>query len=325
MAMTMKNTKQELFDAYDAALKELERVKALKESPADAMEEKRKLAMEENAAKAVESSVFSEEITQQYKDLQESIESKKAVLKELYDIEANASSLAAIINATKEKQYQLEADYKARKVELDNEYKAEVDKNQAELKEMQEAISLARKEVRDARADELEKVHIERKREEEEYAYNLKRQRKIENDEWEDEKAEREKTLSDKEIAANTMFAEAESKLDELEELREKVEEIPTLIENAEKEGREAGQKEAAKEYDYKKTMYEKEKEYEISKLEDRTAMLEEKLKSEEQKSAELQAKLDEAYTRMNTLASDTVKANGAVRIVSSGSNPTSK
>lgn len=40
--MTMKNTKQELFDAYESALKELEQVKALKESPADVMEEKRK-------------------------------------------------------------------------------------------------------------------------------------------------------------------------------------------------------------------------------------------------------------------------------------------
>lgn len=321
----MKNTKQELFDAYDAALKELERVKALKESPADVMEEKRKLAMEENAAKAVESNIFSEEITQQYKDLQESIESKKAVLKELYDIESNASSLAAIINATKEKQYQLEADYKARKVELDNEHKAEVDKNQAELKEMQEAINLAKKEVRDARADELEKVHLERKREEEEYNYNLKRQRKIENDEWEDEKTEREKAIAAREEQARTMFQDAEAKLDLVEELQEKVDEIPNMIEEAEKQAKETAYKEAAKEYSYKKTMYEKEKEYEISKLEDRAAMLEEKLKSEEQKSAELQAKLDEAYTRMNTLASDTVKANGAVRIVSSGSNPTSK
>lgn len=323
--MTMKNTKQELFDAYESALKELEQVKALKESPADVMEEKRKVAMEENAAKAVESSVFSEEITQQYKDLQESIDSKKAVLKELYDIEANASSLAAIINAMKEKQYQLEADYKARKVELDNEYKDEVDKNQTELKEMQEAITQVRKEVRDARADELEKVHIERKREEEEYAYNLKRQRKIENDAWEDEKAEREKILNDKEAAADNMFAEAEAKLDELEELREKVAEIPNLIANAEKEGREAGQKEADKEYDYKKTMYEKEKEYKIGKLEDKASMLEEKLAQEESKAVALQEKLDEAYSKMNTLASDTVKANGAVRIMSPGTSATSK
>lgn len=321
----MKNTKQELFDAYESALKELEQVKALKESPADVMEEKRKVAMEENAAKAVESSVFSEEITQQYKDLQESIDSKKAVLKELYDIEANASSLAAIINAMKEKQYQLEADYKARKVELDNEYKDEVDKNQTELKEMQEAITQVRKEVRDARADELEKVHIERKREEEEYAYNLKRQRKIENDAWEDEKAEREKILNDKEAAADNMFAEAEAKLDELEELREKVAEIPNLIANAEKEGREAGQKEAAKEYGYKKTKYEKEKEYEIGKLEDKASMLEEKLAQEESKAVALQEKLDEAYSKMNTLASDTVKANGAVRIMSPGTSATSK
>ena len=165
----------------------------------------------------------------------------------------------------------------------------------------------------------------ERQREEEEYGYNLTRQRKIENDRWEDEKSEREKILTAKEEAANNMFAEAEARLDELEELREKVAEIPELIANAEKEAKELGQKEAAKEYGYKKTMYEKEKEYEIAKLEDKVSMLEEKLGLEESKTATLQSKLDDAYSRMNALASETVKANGAVRIVSSGTTPASK
>ena len=71
--------------------------------------------------------------------------------------------------------------------------------------------------------------------------------------------------------------------------------------------------------------MYEKEKEYEIGKLEDKASMLEEKLAQEESKAVALQEKLDEAYSKMNTLASDTVKANGAVRIMSPGTSATSK
>ncbi len=49
------------------------------------------------------------------------------------------------------------------------------------------------------------------------------------------------------------------------------------------------------------------------------------KLEQEESKTTTLQSKLDDAYTKMNTLASETVKANGAVRIVSSGTTPASK
>lgn len=321
----MKNTKQELFDAYSEALKKVEEVKKMKETPADMAENKRKIAVEENAAKAVESNIFNTEITQQYKDVMETIENKQKELQELYDIETEASSLAAIINAAKEKDYQLEEEFKAKREKLVDEHENLIEVYKAELDDIVAQKNSVREEVRAARAEEIAKVNQERQREEEEYNYNLKRQRKIENDKWEDEKAEREKVLKAKEEAADNMYAEAESKLDELEELREKVAEIPVLIANAEKEAKEAGQKEAAKEYGYKKTMYEKEKEYEIAKLEDQVSMLKEKLEQEESKTTTLQSKLDDAYTKMNTLASETVKANGAVRIVSSGTTPASK
>lgn len=323
--LTMKNTKQELFDAYSEALKKVEEVKKMKETPADMAENKRKIAVEENAAKAVESNIFNTEITQQYKDVMETIENKQKELQELYDIETEASSLAAIINAAKEKDYQLEEEFKAKREKLVDEHENLIEVYKAELDDIVAQKNSVREEVRAARAEEIAKVNQERQREEEEYNYNLKRQRKIENDKWEDEKAEREKVLKAKEEAADNMYAEAESKLDELEELREKVAEIPVLIANAEKEAKEAGQKEAAKEYGYKKTMYEKEKEYEIAKLEDQVSMLKEKLEQEESKTTTLQSKLDDAYTKMNTLASETVKANGAVRIVSSGTTPASK
>lgn len=323
--LTMKNTKQELFDAYSEALKKVEEVKKMKETPADMAENKRKVAVEENAAQAVESNIFSDEITRQYEDLMETIENKQKELQELYDIEVEASSLAAIINAAKEKDYQLEEEFKAKREKLMAEHKELIKVYEAELDDLISQKDSVREEVRAARAEEIAKVKQERQREEEEYGYNLTRQRKIENDKWEDEKAEREKVLNAKEEAADNMFVEAESKLNELERLREKVAEIPELIANAEKEAKELGQKEAAKEYGYKKTMYEKEKEYEIAKLEDKVSMLEEKLGLEESKTATLQSKLDDAYSRMNALASETVKANGAVRIVSSGTTPASK
>lgn len=323
--VTMKSTKQQIFDAYQEALKKSQEMDALKESPADKIEKERKEAVVANADKAVDSNIFNEEITKQYQDLKEAIAMKKAELKDLYDIEAQAASLAAIINAAKEKKYQLDEEYKASKAAQEEERKKAVEEKEQELKDLQESIEAVKEEIQVTRKEETAKVDKERKREEEEYAYRLQRERKKENDAWEDTKASREKEIAIKEANAEAMLAEAESKVEELESLREKVDQIPTLVAEAEARGQEAGEKAAGKEYGYKKAMYEKEKEYEIAKLQDQVDRLKEAKEDAETKAWQLQEKLDEAYAKMNTLASDTVKANGAVKIVSSGSAPSSK
>lgn len=323
--VTMKSTKQQIFDAYQEALKKSQEMDALKESPADKIEKERKEAVVANADKAVDSNIFNEEIAKQYQDLKEAIAMKKAELKDLYDIEVQAASLAAIINAAKEKKYQLDEEYKASKAAQEEERKKAVEEKEQELKDLQESIEAVKEEIQATRKEETAKVDKERKREEEEYAYRLQRERKKENDAWEDTKASREKEIAIKEANAEAMLAEAESKVEELESLREKVDQIPTLVAEAEARGQEAGEKAAGKEYGYKKTMYEKEKEYEIAKLQDQVDRLKEAKEDAETKAWQLQEKLDEAYAKMNTLASDTVKANGAVKIVSSGSTPSSK
>lgn len=323
--VTMKSTKQQIFDAYQEALKKSQEMDALKESPADKVEKARKEAVVANADKAVDSNIFNEEITKQYEDLKEAIAMKKAELKDLYDIEAQAASLAAIINASKEKKYQLDEEYKDIKAFQEEERKKAVEEKVQELEELQASIETVKEQIQAVRREEISKVNKERKREEEEYAYNLKRERKKENDAWEDEKAAREKEIAIKEANAEAMLAEAESKVEELQTLKAKVDQIPTLIAEAETRGQEAGEKAAGKEYGYQKAMYEKEKDYEISKLQDQVDRLKEAKEDAETKAWQLQVKLDEAYAKMNALASDTVKANGAVKIVSSGSTPSSK
>lgn len=323
--VTMKSTKQQIFDAYQEALKKSQEMDALKESPADKVEKARKEAVVANADKAVDSNIFNEEITKQYEDLKEAIAMKKAELKDLYDIEAQAASLAAIINASKEKTYQLDEEYKDIKAFQEEERKKAVEEKVQELEELQASIETVKEQIQAVRREEISKVNKERKREEEEYAYNLKRERKKENDAWEDEKAAREKEIAIKEANAEAMLAEAESKVEELQTLKEKVDQIPTLIAEAEARGQEAGKKAAGKEYGYKTTMYEKEKEYEIGRLKDQVESLTQAKEDAETKAWQLQEKLDEAYAKMNALASDTVKANGAVKIVSSGSTPSSK
>lgn len=323
--VTMKSTKQQIFDAYQEALKKTQEMDALKESPADKIEKERRAAVIENADKAVDSNIFNEEITKQYQDLKEAISVKKQELKDLYDIEAQAASLATIINAAKEKKYQLDEEFKATMALQEEERKKAIEEKVQELEELQASIEAVKEQIQTTRKEEIAKVNKERKREEEEYAYNLKRERKKENDAWEDEKIAREKEIVIKEANAEALLAEAESKVEELESLKEKVDQIPTLIAEAEARGQEAGEKAAGKEYGYKKTMYEKEKEYEIGRLKDLVESLTQAKEDAETKAWRLQEKLDEAYAKMNTLASDTVKANGAVKIVSSGSNPSSK
>lgn len=312
--VTMKSTKQQIYDAYQEALKKIEDINALKETPADQVEANRKKSVIENADVAAMGSVFSADIVKQYEDLKEAISIKKKDLNDLYEIEAKATSLAALINANKELKLKLDEEYTAKRAEM-----------QEELDKIYADIVAAKEEVQTARKDEIAKATIERKREEEEYKYNLERKRKKENDAWEDEKATREKEVAIREANAEALLAEAESKVEELQSLKEKVEQIPTLIAEAEARGQEAGEKAAGKEYGYKKTMYEKEKEYEIAKLQDKVEALTQAKEDAETKAWQLQEKLDEAYAKMNTLASDTVKANGSVKIVSSGTGQGNK
>lgn len=314
--LTMKNTKQELYDAYMAQKKQLEARAAMKDDPVAAQENKRKAAVLVSADEVAKMDILSPEIVQKYKDLCEAIDMKKTTLKDLYDIEAEASSLVALINAHKDKEQELKDKYKKLSDDLETEYQEKKASKENELIELE----IKKEEVLNVTASEnkslVEELDKARKREKEEYEYNLKRERKIAEDKWNDEKAAKEKALADREESIAETEAVLAAKEEYIEELERKVSEIPTLIETATNEGIKKGKADADKSNAFEVRSINQKNEYEQASLRDRVSRLESDLAASNAKNDVLQEKLDAAYAQMRELAAETVKSAGGVKII---------
>lgn len=325
--VTMKSTKQEIMDALLAATAKLEEKEHLTEDPLKAVKDAQKQKEYEHAEDIVTSGILNPEYTQKWEDLNKAIASKEKELSDLYGIEAKANTMAAIINAYKQKEYELKESFAekeaALKEELDEKktaYQKELDRILEELKDKR--VQAEKKyeeriqELEQLVVDAKNKAEIERQRDEEVYSYNLSRQRKLEEDAYADKRAAIEKEVAEIKAEAKAMMAEADRQAEYITELEIKVEEFPEKLEAAVAEAEDRGNKAAGKEYGYQKAMYMKEKEYEIKSLEDANARLSQALVDEKEKVRDLTAKLDESYQRMQELAATTVQSNGGVKIL---------
>ena len=203
-----------------------------------------------------------------------------------------------------------------------NQKKAELDEDIANLKlEKQNILDSINTEANEARAEVAKK----RAREEEEYTYNRDRQRQIEENEWNDKKEEEEKEL-EKRVAEVTKREEAlTDQSDYIIELEGKVNSIPTLVEEAKAEGVKQGKADADKSNAFEVRALKKENEYNTNMLNDKIERLTSDLENVKSEKADLQARLDDAYTRMNELAMKTTESTGGVKILNSTSNQAGK
>ena len=316
-----KSTKTEILEAYNEMKAKYDAMDAMKYNPLADVERAEKERVSASAAEIVNEGILSSDIVESYKDLMQEIADKRKTLKELYGIEVEVNSMVALINAHKEKEIDLKGKYDLLKAELDAEITEKKAVMQAQIDELvkqkNEELAAKRKEN-----DDLKKaLAVERKREEEEYDYNLKRKRKQENDAWADEKATREKTLTEREnnvLARENAVAEKE---DYVAGLEKKVSEIPTLVDAAKEEGIKKGKADADKSHVFETRAIETKNAYAQKSLQDNIDRLERDLQDARQSNEILQDKLDSAYAQMKELASETVKSTGGVKILDRETN----
>lgn len=323
--ITMKSTKQEIMEAYEEAMKKIAETEAGKYDPVAAAKAENDKKIIESAQMIVEDNILNPVIIERYENLKTAIEMKNKELQELYGIETKANSLVAMINAYKDKEIELKDKYNARTKELDDEFT----KKELILKEEIASLEKSKEDLINKiqnESNELTKsLNKKHKREEEEYEYNLKRSRKVENDRWEDEKAAREKELTEREAAVKADEAELADRTSYIEELEKKVEEIPVLIQDAKDKALAEGKAKADKSNAFEVRALKQQSEYDIKLLEDRVERVaadNEQLKKEK---ADLQTKLDDAYAQMRELAAETVKSTGGVKILSGQNNTANK
>lgn len=308
--ITLKNTKAEILDALNNALKRAELAEKGKLNPEKTEKERIEKKAVETAKRAVEQNIFSKELNDKFNDLQTAIATEENRLQELYGVGKELQKLALVIESGKDRIAVTESENSAKTEEAKErleQLKSEYSQKNAELQIEYDAT--------------VKKQKLERSREAEEFQYNLTRAREKENNAWADEKAAREAVLLKKEQQAAELLAEAESKSEYIKALETKVDGIAAQIEAEKKAAVNSACEELRREFEYKSALTEKDYKNTIIRLEDKIAYLEKELESANKSSGTLQSKLDKAYSEIRELATKTVESASGVKIIGNTEN----
>jgi hypothetical protein len=153
--------------------------------------------------------------------------------------------------------------------------------------------------------------------EEESYSYKIAKEQKEQDDAWSDEVTKRKDVIAKVEAEVALLQAEVSSKDELVAQLTAKIDEIPTLVEQAKNNGAEQKEKELGKDYDYKTTMAQKDAEATIQSLNNQIENLKEDYNSALLEKQSIQEKLDKAYEDSNRLYMQTVQSTSGIKILS--------
>ena len=315
--VTEKNTKKEIMEyVKELELKLAEKADSRKTTE-DVKRENKVKEIKESAAKLVATGIVNEKTEAQYNNLLETIKLLDKELEEVYEIQRTANTLEALLITYQDKSEALEKEYQQKLDDAVENYNNKRDEWDAKIAEAQADYNKLIKDLKASYAEERAALDKERAREKEEYAYNLNRERSIENDKWADEKAVREKVLSEKE--ENLAIREKE-----LDELYKKVAKLESTVEDLEvkkvleyNKGFEEGKAKAKKEAETSKGFSDRAHKAELERKDDVIASLEKSNAELRQEKNILQAKLDEAYARIQSMAIESAK-NSGIRMVES-------
>lgn len=326
------STKKEMLDAFNELKKQFEEKEEIELNPEKRKEEMRTkeviqaadtLTAEETTVKINElknqiGKILSqlsnnlEEEADNYLKLKESIELKKKELKEIYDIEAAAHALAALIEAQKLKKQQYEAEMETKRNTLETEIKETKQEWEKEKKAHDEAIM--------ERDSEEKKT---RERVKEEFEYNFKREQQLSQNAFKDQKEKMEKEMAAAREAFERKVAETEKNLDDREakvkerekfvnDLQAQVDEFPgrldAVVNKAVKDVTERLTAEAKKNEELLKKGYEGE----MNVLKARIESLEGIAADQAKQIAELSTGLEKSYGKIQDIAVKAIEGSTA-------------
>lgn len=312
--ISLKNTKQEILDALNAALEREKDAKNIKYEPEKEVEKIKKETAVKETKENVKNNIFSEELNKKFNDLEIAIKAEEEKLKNLYDIEGELNNMIVVVNASREAIATIEKERSIKESEM-----------KEKLSSLEEEYNNKLKELETNYQNEVKKLKLERDREVEEYNYNTKRNREIDNNKWLDEKEKREKELRIKEIETERLLKDAKEKENYLKDLEIKIEEMPSNLEKEYQKGKDEMSKEMTKEHKYEVELLKKDFNSTIERQKDRISSLEEEIKKYSEMNSSLGEKLDKAYSEIKDMATRTVEANGGVKILGNSNSNDNK
>lgn len=328
--VTTKSTKNEILDAYNAALKKVKQLE--KEKPAQTHETEAKKetvgrAKEETPENIVtrlsglklETSAAFDKLEKSYlqeqyrlADLEKAIGIETAHLESLYNIKIELDSLAALLIAQKEKRKQLEEDFVNRKIGLDN-----------EILETKSAWEKDRKFFELTKKEEQERVQKERKREEEDFQYTLQLNRKKDADIYTAEHNALVKEIEYKKETFELEIATRETKLaaaeNELATLQNESKDFSTRLLLATEEAQTNTTKSLKREFEFEKQLLQKETEGVLNLKLQIIGTLEQRIKELENMVLQSQSKAVTAESSVKDIAMKAIESATKVTVFDKG------
>lgn len=331
--LSMSSTKQEMLDAYNAVLRELKEKEEAELRPEKKLEEKKKVEVLKVADSVSALSV--EGITREiaglradvaktlgqisdnlegeadkFKKMTEAVKLKEGELQELYGIEKEAVTLAALVEAQQRKRQ--EFDSRMAQDKEDAQRETEITRRQWE----------SDKKAREVEAKEWDAAEKKRReRDKEEYEYAFKREQRLAKETLQDEKTKLEREMSLRKGELDTELAAREAALaareQELAELQKKASMVPKEIDAAVAKGVKEVTERLTAETRSREELMKKEFEGERNVLKSRIESLEATVKEQREQITKLSQQLDKSYQKVEELAVKALETSSAAQSVS--------
>ena len=323
----MSNTKKEMLEAYNALLKLLQEKREAELKPELKVEERRaKEVIEvanslssEGVVKGISSLKLDmgkmlaqisdklEDEVNKLNGIQKAIDIKEEELKELYEIEKSAATLAALIEAQNQKRREYESEMAMKEEDLTQ----EIEKTRAEWKKEKETHEM---EIKEQNSAEKKK----REREKDEFQYTFEREQQLLKDEFEDEKAKLEREIQLKREQMEKELAEREKAISEkegeLNGLRKNVSAFPKELETAVNKAVKGTTERITAEAAGREQLMNKEFEGERGVLTTRIESLEKTVKEQREQITKLSGQLEKSYQKVEDIAVKAIDGSSRVQ-----------
>ena len=328
--ISMSKTKREMVDAYNILLKKYKEKQKSELKP-----EKQKAEMKKREVVTTAESLSVEKVVTDinslkyeisnslitisdrlekevhtFQDIKSAIEAKEQELKEIYDIERESATLAALIESQNQKKSEYEAEMSIKRENLSQvitSTREEWEKEKKENKAIEKEIA----------SEEQKK----RKREKDDFYYNLQREQQLTTDKYLDEKAKQEKELKEKKEAFEKDFSQREKdivlKESELNELRKKAAEYPKELESAVTKAVEEITEKLLEDAKSKEVLLKKTFDGEKNVLTTRVESLESTVEKQNEQINKLSHQLEMSYQKVQDIALKTVEGSSNTKTLS--------
>jgi hypothetical protein len=252
-----------------------------------------------------------EEEVGKYVQIKRAILAKEAELKEIYEIQKSASTLAALIETQERRRDEFDREMKAQKEELTREIESQRTEWEQERRQH---------EVETKERDSAEQKR--REREKEEYRYSFAREQQVARDQFADEMAKAHKELAEKTAAAERDIRERERVVAEREQelgtLRQRVEQSPKELEIAVSKAVKDAATRAAAESSAREELLKNQFAGERNVLTTRISSLEHLVKEQAEQISRLAGQAEKAYTQVQDIAVKAIEGSSNFKSMTS-------